>query len=140
METWQEIYENTYLPTRKIESKLSLVKDSVRQKARSIYPDEYRKERERKVRGWPRDNPKWITMYEDTMMTHEEISEATGMTVKQLFKRISKAYPEHYRVQRNSLNKTDCLKESRLGEESERATTIPAGSTAKRLEVVNPFD
>lgn len=131
MEKWQEIYENTYLPTKAIEKSLGLVKDSLRQKARSIYSDEYRRNRELKVRGWPSDNPMWIPLYENTMMTHLEISEATGMTVKQLFKRISNKYPKSKRIPRNSLNKCAEYKNQRIDAMRESATTIPEGSTPK---------
>ena len=138
MEPWQELYENTYMSTNMIEKKLGLVKDSVRQKARARYDTSYRKARELKVRGWPKDNPLWIELYENTMLTHEEIALKTGMTVKQLFRRIRDAYPEGKRHRRNSLNKTAEFKQTRLSAESERATTIPEGSTAKRLEAVSP--
>lgn len=138
MDKWQYLYEKTYLPTKSIEKSLGLVKDSVRQKARGIYSEEYRKDRERKVRGWPADNPMWISLYENTMMTHQEISDATGMTVKQLFRRISDRYPKSKRIPRNSLNKCAEYKNQRLDALRESATTIPEGSTAKRLEAVGP--
>lgn len=131
MEKWRELYESTSLSTGSIEKALGLVKDSVRQKARRLYPDEYRKERELKVRGWPKDNPIWKDLYKTTMMTHEEISRATGMTVKQLFRRIKDTFPEDVRFDRNSRNKCDEFKQLRIDAERERATTIPQGSTVK---------
>ena len=137
MEKWKELYEKTYISTCKIEKVLGLVKDSVRQKARRLYSDAYRKERERNVRGWPADNPVWIALYENTDMTHEDISTLTGMTVKQLFRRISERYPSDIRLGRNYTTK--CIaqtdKQRRI---RESATTIPSGSTAKRLEAVSP--
>lgn len=138
MEEWKRLYENTNMSTRSIEKVLNLTKDSVRQKARPKYSEEYRKARERRVRGWSKDNPLWIDLYENTNMTHEDISNSTGMSVKVLFNRIRKRYSKKHRLSRNFITKSisQSDKQRRI---RESATTIPEGSTAKRLEVVSPI-
>jgi len=121
---WVELYETTYLPTGKIEKALGLPKDSVRQKARTKYSDNYRRDRELKVRKWPADDGSWRDLFENTELTYDDISEATGLSMKQLHTRIHSEYSK----ERISARKSITYKRAR----AERVTTISEEGTDQR--------
>lgn len=96
------MYAYTYKPTCVIDKEFLKPSGYTKQHMRKYYDRKFRRDRELKVRGWPADNPEWINLYENTELTYEEISDKSGMSMKQLHNRIHEAYTEEYISHRKS--------------------------------------